>query len=368
MGAYIIRRLLLMIPTLFGIMAISFIVVQFAPGGPIEQIIAQVTGQGGGADARLGAGGGSDLGGRDFEASGGETTSRYRGAQGLDPEFIAQLERQFGFDKPAHERFFLMLWNYIRFDFGESYFRDISVVDLIIEKMPVSISLGIWITLISYGISIPLGIRKAVKDGSTFDMWTSGVVIVAYAIPSFLFAIMLMVLFAGGSFFDWFPLRGLTSDNWEQLSWPARILDYFWHLTLPLTALVLSAFATTTLLTKNSFLDEIRKQYVITARAKGLGERQVLYGHVFRNAMLIIVAGFPGAFISSFFTGALLIESIFSLDGLGLLGFRSVIDRDYPVVFATLYIFSLMGLVISLISDITYTLIDPRIDFERRDV
>ncbi|WP_159588386.1 microcin C ABC transporter permease YejB [Chelativorans xinjiangense] len=368
MGAYILRRLALMIPTLFGIMAISFIVVQFAPGGPIEQIIAQVTGQGGGADARLGAGGGSDLGGQNFEASGGEATSRYRGAQGLDPEFIAQLERQFGFDKPAHERFFLMLSNYIRFDFGESYFRDISVVDLIIEKMPVSISLGIWITLISYGISIPLGIRKAVKDGSTFDMWTSGVVIVAYAIPSFLFAIMLMVLFAGGSFFDWFPLRGLTSDNWAELSWPARILDYFWHLALPLTALVLSAFATTTLLTKNSFLDEIRKQYVITARAKGLGERQVLYGHVFRNAMLIIVAGFPGAFISSFFTGALLIESIFSLDGLGLLGFRSVIDRDYPVVFATLYIFSLMGLIISLISDITYTLIDPRIDFERRDV
>jgi microcin C transport system permease protein len=365
MGAYILRRLLLMIPTLFGIMLISFIVVQFAPGGPVEQVIAQVTGQAGGADTRL-SGGGGDVGGPTFDAGGG--TSRYRGAQGLDPEFIAQLERQFGFDKPAHERFALMLWNYSRFDFGESYFRDISVVDLIIEKMPVSISLGIWITIISYCISIPLGIRKAVKDGSPFDVWTSGVVIVAYAIPSFLFAILLMVLFAGGSFFDWFPLRGLTSDNWEQLSWPQRILDYFWHLTLPLTALVLSAFATTTLLTKNSFLDEIRKQYVVTARAKGLSEGQVLYGHVFRNAMLIIVAGFPGAFISSFFTGALLIESIFSLDGLGLLGFRSVIDRDYPVVFATLYIFSLMGLIISLISDLTYTLIDPRIDFERRDV
>ncbi|MCT8998281.1 microcin C ABC transporter permease YejB [Chelativorans intermedius] len=365
MGAYILRRLLLMIPTLFGIMAISFIVVQFAPGGPVEQVIAQLTGQGGGADARLG-GGGADLGAREFEAS--EGSSRYRGAQGLDPEFIAQLEKQFGFDKPAHERFLLMLWNYMRFDFGESYFRDISVVDLIVEKMPVSISLGLWITLISYGISIPLGIRKAVKDGSPFDVWTSGVVIVAYAIPSFLFAIMLMVLFAGGSFFDWFPLRGLTSDNWHELSWPARIVDYFWHLTLPLTALVLSAFATTTLLTKNSFLDEIRKQYVITARAKGLNERQVLYGHVFRNAMLIIIAGFPGAFISSFFTGALLIESIFSLDGLGLLGFRSVVDRDYPVVFATLYIFSLMGLLINLLSDIIYTLIDPRIDFERRDV
>ncbi|WP_011583390.1 MULTISPECIES: microcin C ABC transporter permease YejB [Chelativorans] len=366
MGAYILRRLLLMIPTLFGIMAISFIVIQFAPGGPVEQVIAQVTGQGGGADARIGGGGG-DAGAQNFEAAGG-ANSRYRGAQGLDPEFIAQLEKQFGFDKPPLERFGLMLWNYIRFDFGESYFRDISVVDLILEKMPVSISLGLWITLLSYGISIPLGIRKAVKDGTPFDVWTSGIVIVAYAIPSFLFAILLMVLFAGGSFFDWFPLRGLTSDNWSSLSWPERILDYFWHLALPLTALVLSAFATTTLLTKNSFLDEIRKQYVVTARAKGLSDRQVLYGHVFRNAMLLIIAGFPGAFISSFFTGSLLIESIFSLDGLGLLGFRSVIDRDYPVVFATLYIFSLMGLIISLVSDLTYTLIDPRIDFERRDV
>ncbi|WP_309086364.1 microcin C ABC transporter permease YejB [Chelativorans sp.] len=365
MGAYILRRLLLMIPTLLGIMAISFIVVQFAPGGPVEQVIAQVTGQAGGADARI-SGGGGDIGAQSFESAGG--TSRYRGAQGLDPEFIAQLERQFGFDKPPLERFGLMLWNYIRFDFGESYFRDISVVDLILEKMPVSISLGIWITLISYGISIPLGIRKAVKDGTPFDVWTSGIVIIAYAIPSFLFAILLMVLFAGGSFFDWFPLRGLTSDNWASLSWPERILDYFWHLTLPLTALVLSAFATTTLLTKNSFLDEIRKQYVVTARAKGLSERQALYGHVFRNAMLLIIAGFPGAFISSFFTGSLLIESIFSLDGLGLLGFRSIIDRDYPVVFATLYIFSLIGLIVSLISDLTYTLIDPRIDFERRDV
>jgi len=349
-------------------MTISFIVVQFAPGGPVEQVIAQVTGQGGGADARI-SGGGSDFGaGQEFEASGGGGSSKYRGAQGLDPEFIASLEKQFGFDKPAHERFFMMLWNYARFDFGESYFRDISVVDLILEKMPVSISLGLWITLISYLISIPLGIRKAVKDGSAFDVWTSGIVIVAYAIPGFLFAILLMVLFAGGSFFDWFPLRGLTSENWESLSWPARILDYFWHLALPLTAMVLSAFATTTLLTKNSFLDEIRKQYVITARAKGLSESQVLYGHVFRNAMLIIIAGFPGAFISAFFTGSLLIESIFSLDGLGLLGFRSVIDRDYPVVFANLYIFSLIGLVVSLISDLTYTLIDPRIDFDRRDV
>ena len=369
MGAYIVRRLLLMIPTIFGIMAISFAVIQFAPGGPVEQVIAQLTGQGGDATDRI-SGGGSDIGGgEDLSTSveGGSVNSKYRGAQGLDPEFIAKLEKQFGFDKPPLERFGLMLWNYIRFDFGESYFRDISVIDLIVEKMPVSISLGLWITLISYGISIPLGIKKAVQDGSTFDVWTSGVVIVAYAIPGFLFAIMLIVLFAGGSFFDLFPLRGLTSDNWASLSWPARILDYFWHLALPLTALILSAFATSTLLTKNSFLDEIRKQYVVTARAKGLNERQVLYGHVFRNAMLIIIAGFPGAFISSFFTGSLLIETIFSLDGLGLLGFESIYQRDYPVVFGTLYIFSLLGLVTTLLSDLTYTWIDPRIDFEKRE-
>jgi microcin C transport system permease protein len=362
MGAYILRRLLLMIPTLFGIMAISFTVIQFAPGGPVEQVLARMAGEGGSMD-RI-SGGGGDMGGG-FDQGG---DFKYRGAQGLDPAFIAKLEAQFGFDKPPLERFFTMVWDYMRFDFGESFFRDISVVDLILEKMPVSISLGLWITLISYAISIPLGIRKAVKDGSAFDVWTSGVVIVGYAIPGFLFAILLMVLFAGGSFLDWFPLRGLTSENWHELSWPARILDYFWHLTLPLTAMVLSAFATTTLLTKNSFLDEIRKQYVVTARAKGLSERQVLYGHVFRNAMLIIIAGFPGAFISAFFTGSLLIENIFSLDGLGLLGYRSVLDRDYPVVFANLFIFSLIGLVVSLISDLTYTLIDPRIDFDRRDV
>jgi microcin C transport system permease protein len=362
MGAYILRRLLLMVPTLFGIMAVSFIVIQFAPGGPVEQVIARISGEGGAMD-RI-SGGGADVG-QNFDQG---ADSGYRGAQGLDPAFIEQLERQFGFDKPPLERFFGMIWDYMRFDFGDSYFRDISVIDLIIEKMPVSISLGLWITFISYVISIPLGIRKAVKDGSAFDIWTSGIVIVGYAIPGFLFAILLMVLFAGGSFFDWFPLRGLVSENWHELSWPERILDYFWHLTLPLTAMVLSAFATTTLLTKNSFLDEIRKQYVITARAKGLSERQVLYGHVFRNAMLIIIAGFPGAFISAFFTGSLLIENIFSLDGLGLLGFRSVLDRDYPVVFATLYIFSLIGLFVSLLSDLVYTWIDPRIDFERRDV
>ncbi|BCH27977.1 microcin C ABC transporter permease YejB [Mesorhizobium sp. L-8-10] len=367
MGAYILRRILLMIPTLFGIMAVSFAVIQFAPGGPVEQVIARITGQGGDSADRL-SGGGADAGNNTNFDAGGEISSKYRGAQGLDPEFIAQLEKQFGFDKPPLERFFKMLWDYARFDFGESFFRDISVIDLIIEKMPVSISIGLWITLLSYLISIPLGIRKAVKDGSAFDVWTSGIVIVGYAIPGFLFAILLMVLFAGGSFYDWFPLRGLTSDNWSELSLWGKIVDYFWHLTLPLTAMVLSAFATTTLLTKNSFLDEIRKQYVTTARSKGLTERQVLYGHVFRNAMLIVIAGFPGAFISAFFTGSLLIENIFSLDGLGLLGYRSVLDRDYPVVFANLYIFALIGLIVSLISDLTYTWIDPRIDFERRDV
>ncbi|RVD34687.1 microcin C ABC transporter permease YejB, partial [Mesorhizobium sp. M4B.F.Ca.ET.019.03.1.1] len=321
----------------------------------------------GGTD-RLGGGGGDAGGGGGNVDVAGDVSSKYRGAQGLDPEFIKKLEKQFGFDKPPLERFGMMLWNYARFDFGDSYFRDISVLKLILEKMPVSISIGLWITLLSYLISIPLGIRKAVKDGSAFDVWTSGVVIVGYAIPGFLFGILLMVLFAGGSFWDWFPLRGIVSDNWDQLSWPDKIVDYFWHMTLPLTALVLSAFATTTLLTKNSFLEEIRKQYVVTARAKGLSERKVLYGHVFRNAMLIVIAGFPGAFISAFFTGSLLIENIFSLDGLGLLGFKSVVDRDYPVVFANLYIFSLLGLFINLLSDLIYTWVDPRIDFERRDV
>ena len=369
MGAYILRRLLLIIPTLIGIMVVSFGVIQFVPGGPVEQIIAQLTGEGSDAMDRL-SGGGSDLGQGTGETVDGNSggTSKYRGGQGLDPEFIAALEKQYGFDKPPLERFFLMMGNYIRFDFGESYFRDVSVIDLILEKMPVSISLGLWLTLISYIISIPLGIRKAVKDGSRFDVWTSGVVIIGYAIPGFLFGILLIVLFAGGSFFNWFPLRGLTSENWDQLSVFGKIIDYFWHLALPLTAMVLSAFATTTLLTKNSFLDEIRKQYVTTARAKGLSEHQVLYGHVFRNAMLIIIAGFPGAFISAFFTGSLLIEQIFSLDGLGLLGFQSIINRDYPVVLGTLFIFSLMGLFVSLLSDLMYTWIDPRIDFDRRDV
>lgn len=371
MAAYILRRLLLMIPTILGIMFIAFIVVQFAPGGPVERVIAQLQGTDVSATARI-SGGTGDFSGQqqnNMDAGAGNVGgSKYRGAQGLPPEFIAELEKQFGFDKPAWQRFLLMIWNYSRFDFGESYFRDVSVLKLIGEKLPVSISLGIWMTLLSYLISIPLGIRKAVSDGSTFDVWTSGVVIIAYAVPGFLFAIFLIVLFAGGTFFDWFPLRGLTSDNFWQLTWPERIADYFWHLTLPLISMALAAFATTTLLTKNSFLDEVRKQYVVTARSKGLSERQVLYGHVFRNAMLLVISGFPGAFISAFFTGSLLIETIFSLDGLGLLSFESVMNRDYPVVFATLYIFSLMGLVVQLISDLTYTWIDPRIDFENREV
>ncbi|HMB10925.1 microcin C ABC transporter permease YejB, partial [Saliniramus sp.] len=324
--------------------------------------------------ARFGGAGGDGGGLAGQMGDGGSGDSRYRGAQGLDPQFIAQLEAQFGFDRPAHERFALMIWNFSRFEFGESYFRDISVIDLIKEKLPVSISLGLWMTIISYAISIPLGVKKAVRDGTPFDWWTSAIVIVGYAIPGFLFAILLIVLFAGGSFWQIFPLRGLWSEQyadmpfWAWVTSPAAILDYFWHLALPITAMAIGAFATTTLLTKNSFLDEIRKQYVMTARMKGLSERQVLYGHVFRNAMLIVVAGFPGAFISAFFTGALLIETIFSLDGLGLLSFESIVNRDYPVVFATLFIFSLLGLVVNLISDLTYVWIDPRIDFETREV
>ncbi|MBN9433415.1 MAG: microcin C ABC transporter permease YejB [Bosea sp.] len=375
MAAYILRRILLMIPTLLGILALTFVIVQFAPGGPVERVIAQLQGNDVSATQRI-SGGGADagMGGQDQTGRGGPINSKYRGAQGLDPEFIAKLERQFGFDKPPLERFGLMLWNYARFDFGQSYFRDVSVIDLIKEKLPVSISLGLWMTLISYVISIPLGIAKAVRDGSRFDVWTSGVIIVGYAIPGFLFGVLLIVLFAGGSYFDWFPLRGLWSDRyatmgfWEWVTSPAALADYFWHITLPLVAMSLSAFATTTLLTKNSFLDEIRKQYVVTARAKGLTEHRVLYGHVFRNAMLIVIAGFPGAFIGAFFAGSVLIETLFSLDGLGLLSFESVINRDYPVVFATLYIFSLLGLVIGLISDLAYTWVDPRIDFEKREV
>ncbi len=370
MGAYILRRILLMIPTLFGIMLVTFVIAQFAPGGPVEKVIAQLTGTDVSATARI-TGGGGDLGNQGINtpgAGGDAITSKYRGAQGLDPEFIKQLEKQFGFDKPAYQRFFIMLWNYVRFDFGESFYRDTTVIQLIKEKLPVSISLGLWLTFLSYGISIPLGVAKAVRDGSHFDIWTSAVVVVGYAIPGFLFAILLIVLFAGGSFLDWFPLRGLTSENWSDLSLAGKVVDYFWHLALPIISMALAAFATTTLLTKNSFLDEIRKQYVTTARAKGLNERQVQYRHVFRNAMLIVIAGFPGAFISAFFAGSLLIETIFSLDGLGLLSFESIVNRDYPVVFASAFIFALLGMVVTLISDLTYTWIDPRIDFESREV
>jgi microcin C transport system permease protein len=369
MTAYIIRRLLFMIPTVFGIMLVSFVVVQFAPGGPVERVIAQLSGTDTGATSRISGSAGGDFGSRGLQNGGQmDMNSKYRGAQGLDPEFIKSLEKQFGFDKPAYERFFIMLGSYLRFDFGKSYFRDVSVIELIKEKLPVSISLGLWMTLISYLISIPLGIRKAVKDGTPFDTWTSGIIIIGYAIPGFLFAILLIILFAGGSFFQIFPLRGLTSDGWSQFPWWEKILDYFWHLTLPIISMGLAAFATMTLLTKNCFLEELRKQYVLTARAKGCSERQVLYGHIFRNAMLLIIAGFPGAFIGAFFAGSLLIETIFSLDGLGLLSFESVLNRDYPVVFANLYIFALVGLVVNLVSDLTYTWIDPRIDFETREV
>jgi microcin C transport system permease protein len=361
MGAYILRRLLLIIPTLVGIMVINFTLTQFVPGGPIEQVLARLEG---GGDAFQTIAGGGDAGGGIDEAAGGD--ERYIGSRGLPPEFIADLERQFGFDKPPLQRFLDMMWNYARFDFGESYFRSISVVDLVLEKMPVSITLGLWSTLIAYLISIPLGIRKAVKDGTPFDTWTSGAIIVGYAIPGFLFAILLLVLFAGGSYFKWFPLRGLTSDNWDQLSMLGKVGDYFWHIALPVLASTISSFATLTLLTKNSFLEEIKKQYVMTARAKGLTESAVLYGHVFRNAMLIVIAGFPSVFVAVFFGGSLIIETIFSLDGLGRLGFEAVVSRDYPVVFGTLYLFGLLGLLMGILSDLMYVWIDPRIDFARR--
>ena len=367
MGTYILRRLLLMVPTLFGIMTINFLIIQAAPGGPVERTIAVIQGFGTDATERVsGSGLGETL---DTDAApGGEISSKYRGAQGLDPELIAELERMYGFDKPVHERFLQMIGQYVRFDFGESFYRDQRVVDLVKEKMPVSISLGLWTTLLVYFISIPLGIAKAVRDGSRFDVWTSGLVIVGYAIPSFLFAILLIVVFAGGHYLDWFPLRGLTSSNWDELSLFAKIADYFWHLALPVSAMVIGGFAGLTLLTKNSFLDEINKLYVTTARAKGLSENRVLYGHVFRNAMLIVIAGFPSAFVDIFFTGALLTEIIFSLDGLGLLGYEAAIGRDYPVMFATLYFFTLLGLLMQLVGDLTYTLVDRRIDFESREL
>jgi microcin C transport system permease protein len=357
MLAYIARRLLLMIPTIFGIMLVSFAIVQFVPGGPVERAIAQLQGTDQGSTANFGGGGGGAIGAGQAHA-GGDISSRYRGAQGLDPKFI----------KPAWERFWILVRDYSTFHLGKSYYRDAPVLQLIKEKLPVSMSLGLWMTVLSYAISIPLGIAKAVRDGSRFDTWTSAAVIVGYAIPSFLFAILLVVLFCGGSFWQIFPLRGLTSDNFAELTWPHKILDYLWHITLPVAALVLGSFATSTLLTKNSFLEEIKKSYVQTARMKGLSERRVLYGHIFRNAMLIVIAGFPGAFVGAFFTGSLLIEQVFSLDGLGYLSYDSLIQRDYPVVLGTLYVFALIGLIVNLLSDLTYTWIDPRIDFETREV
>lgn len=368
MYAYILRRLLLIIPTLLGIMIINFTVIQFAPGGPVEQLIAEMRGNATDATSAF-AGQSGDLqsSGQDSGAGSSGGASKYRGAQGLDPAIIEEIEQQFGFDKPVHERFLKMLWDYARFDFGDSYFRDQSVLELVIDKLPVSISLGLWTTLLVYLISIPLGIRKAVRDGSRFDVWSSGGIVIGYAIPGFLFAILLIVVFAGGRYLDWFPLRGLTSSGWNAMSWGERIIDYFWHITLPVAAMVISGFASLTMLTKNSFLDQINMQYVQTARAKGLDERQVLYGHVFRNAMLIVIAGFPSAFISILFTGSIFIEVIFSLDGLGLLGWEATINRDYPVIFATLYFFTLLGLVLQLVGDVMYHLIDPRIDFESRN-
>jgi microcin C transport system permease protein len=346
---------------------INFIVVQAAPGGPVEQVIAQLRGHAVEATARVSGAGGETSGARAGGQPGSDPSSSYRGARGIDPELIRQLERQYGFDRPPVERFLTMMGNYLVLDFGTSFFRDRSVLGLVLEKLPVSITLGLWTTLLVYLISLPLGIGKAVRDGSPFDVWTSAVVIVGYAIPGFLFAILLVVLFAGGSFLSWFPLRGLLSPDWAAMSWPARVLDYLWHITLPVVALVVGGFASLTMLTKNSFLDEINKQYVVTARAKGLTRRRVLYGHVFRNAMLIVVAGFPGALVGILFTGALLVEVIFSLDGLGLLGFEAAIGRDYPLMFGTLYIYTLIGLAMSLVTDLTYVAIDPRIDFATRE-
>jgi len=359
MLAYILRRILLIIPTLFAIILVNFVIIQAAPGGPVDQLIAELKGQAGGTLARV-SGGGGEL------TQTATSANNTRGARGLDPEFIKQLQKLYGFDKPPAERFWLMIRNYLSFNFGTSFYQDQPVIKLIGEKLPVSISLGLWTTLLTYLVSIPLGIRKAVRDGSRFDVWTSAVVVVGYAIPGFLFAVLLIVLFAGGSYFSWFPLRGLTSDDWSSFGWPHRIVDYFWHITLPVLSLMIGSFAGLTMLTKNCFLEEINKQYVVTARAKGLSERRILYGHVFRNAMLLVIAGFPAAFVSILFTGALLVEVIFSLDGLGLLGFQAALGRDYPIMFATLYIYTLIGMLLKLISDITYMFVDPRIDFGTR--
>jgi microcin C transport system permease protein len=368
MGAYLLRRLFLILPTLFGILLINFAIIQAAPGGPVEQMIAKIRGTAVDATSRI-SGGGNDVMSGDhmgMHESAASMESKYRGSRGLDPAFIAELEKMYGFDKPAYERFWIMIKNYVTFNFGDSYFKDQKVIDLIKEKLPVSISLGLWTTLLIYLISIPLGIAKAVRDGSSFDIWTSTVIIIGYAIPGFLFAIMLIVLFAGGSFWKIFPLRGIVSDNWHDLSLFHQITDYFWHMALPILSLVIAGFASLTLLTKNSFVEEINKQYVMTARAKGLPEKRVLYGHIFRNAMLIVIGSLPAAFIGILFTGALLVEVIFSLDGMGLLGFESAISRDYPVLFGSLFIFTLISLVVHLIGDLTYMFVDPRIDFEKR--
>ncbi len=356
MGRYLLRRLFLIVPTLFGIMVINFVIVQFAPGGPVEQAIAQATGMNMSATASVST-----------ASMGPSAESGYTGKEGISPEFVAELEKAFGFDKPAHERFLLMLWNYMRLDFGKSYFQDRPVLDMVLERLPVSVGLGLWALLLIYLISIPLGIAKAKHDGEPFDVWTSGAVFVAYAIPGYLFAVILIVVFAGGNYLDWFPMRDLFSENFGELSLWGQIKDYFWHLALPLTALTIGGFAMLTMLTKNSFLEEINKQFVLTARAKGLTERRILYGHVFRNAMLIVVAGFPAAFVSLLFTGALLIEVIFSIDGIGLLGYEAIVKRDYPIFFGTLFCFTLVGLVMQLVGDVIYTFVDPRIDFEARD-
>ncbi len=367
MGAYLVRRVLLIFPTLFGIMLINFAIIQIVPGGPVEQMIAQMTGTAVESTARFSGGGEGELNSSFDASSFDDGDSKYRGAQGLDPDIIKEIEVMYGMNKPAHERFFKMLKSYIFFDFGESFFRDQKVISLVLDKMPVSISLGLWTTLLVYLISIPLGIRKAIKDGSRFDIISSSIVTIGYAIPNFLFAVILIVFFAGGRFYDIFPLRGLVSENFDDLTLIAQIKDYFWHLTLPLLAMIVSGFAGLTFLTKNSFIDQINQQYVMTARAKGLSERKVLYGHVFRNAMLIVIAGFPSAFIGILFSSSLFIEVIFSLDGLGLLGYEAALTRDYPVIFATLYFFSLLGLVMGIIGDFMYSLIDPRIDFESRE-
>ncbi|WP_168386267.1 microcin C ABC transporter permease YejB [Erwinia amylovora] len=363
MGAYLVRRLLLVVPTLWAIITINFFIVQVAPGGPVDQALANIQfGQTSGMPGATAEGSAHGRGA--LKAQPGD--SQYRGSRGLDPEIVAEITKRYGFDKPLHERYFTMLWNYLRFDFGDSLFRSSSVTQLIKESLPVSASLGLWSTLIIYLVSIPLGIKKAVRNGSAFDIWSSTLIIIGYAIPAFLFANIMIVVFAGGSYVDWFPLRGLTSPQFDSLPLYGKITDYLWHICLPVLATTIGGFATLTMLTKNAFMDEIRKQYVVTARAKGLEEKKILYRHVFRNAMLLVIASFPATFVSMFFTGSLLIEVMFSLNGLGLLGYDATIQRDYPLMFATLYIFTLIGLLLNIMSDIIYTLVDPRIDFEGR--